>query len=344
MLKSKNLLIVSFFVSFITLLVYLPALQNDFVNWDDNEYIYDNPYIQSFDLKSIKWMFTAFHAANWHPLAWLSHAIDYAVWNLNPMGHHLTSIVLHGLNTFLVVILITQLVSFGRNNIAVQIRYSKSEARDPLLAGIITGLLFGLHPLHVESVAWVSERKDVLYAFFFLLSILTYLKYTSSSGKRGFFYSACLFFFILSLMSKPMAVTLPAVLILLDWYPLKRFEFKLALTSKRRVLIEKLPFFVLSLITSVLTFMAQQAGGSVATIETLSFVKRMLIAVRALGFYLLKILWPLNLAPFYPYPSEDSMLIKEFIMASIVVFLITAFCIYLLKRQRVWSVVWVYYL
>jgi hypothetical protein len=243
MRKNKSLLIVSFLISLITILVYLPALQNDFVNWDDNEYLYENPYIQSFNLTSIKWMLTSFHAANWHPLTWLSHTIDYAIWGLNPMGHHLTSIIFHGLNTFLVVILIGNLINLARNN---------NKQNTSLIVGAVTGVLFGLHPIHVESVVWASERKDVLCAFFFLLSILAYLRYTSALKRKAGLYVSCLVFFMLSLMSKPMAVTLPIVLLILDVYPLRRMKLR-NITDSWRVIGEKVPFFVLSGISVVLT-------------------------------------------------------------------------------------------
>jgi hypothetical protein len=182
--------LVALFIAFITLLIYLPALQNDFVNWDDPQYIYKNTHIQFIDINFLKWMFTSFYASNWHPLTWLSHAIDYAIWGLNPMGHHLTSIIFHGLNTFLVVLLIIRLVNYGTPPILPLVKgglrggTKGGEYYTPLSAGAVTGLLFGIHPLHVESVVWISERKDVLCAFFFLLSILYYLKYTSSELKE----------------------------------------------------------------------------------------------------------------------------------------------------------------
>jgi hypothetical protein len=161
-------------IPLLTILIYIPALHNDFVNWDDQKYIYENTNIWKLNKQSLQWMFTAYHSSNWHPLTWLSHGIDYAIWGLDPVGHHLTSIVLHGLNTFLVVLLITRLVQFGHGK---GVSAGESEGRGQgraVVAGIVTGLLFGVHPLHVESVAWVSERKDVLYAFFYLLSVLCY--------------------------------------------------------------------------------------------------------------------------------------------------------------------------
>ncbi len=378
---------VAFTVALITTLVYLPALKNGFVNWDDPAYVYENQYIRSIDFEFFKWMFTTFHASNWHPLTWLSHAIDYAIWGLNPMGHHLTSIILHGLNTFLVVILIIRLVSYAQHKalstipsieggethpctlpdppVAEQAGPLK-RGLSPIIAGVVTGLLFGLHPLHVESVAWVSERKDVLYAFFFLLSILSYLKYTSlqkqglsghsSPVTRHRWYFLCLIFFILSLMSKPMAVTLPVVLLILDIYPLGRLDFRSVFTNPPlppftkggqggiKVLIEKIPFLGLSLASSVVTIIAQRSGEAMATLEEYPLWVRICVAIRALGFYLFRMLWPTDLCPFYPYPPKISFLTIEYMGAFILVVCITVFCIWSWKRQKVFLAIWAYYL
>lgn len=333
MRKSKNLLIVSFLISLITIFVYLPALQNDFVNWDDDEYVYENPYIQSINLKSIKWMFTAFHSANWHPLTWLSHTIDYAIWGLNPMGHHLTSIIFHGLNTFLIVILISNLINLARSN------YQKNTL---LIVGAVTGVLFGLHPIHVESVVWASERKDVLCAFFFLLSILAYLRYTSALKKKAGLYVSCLVFFMLSLMSKPMAVTLPLVLLILDVYPLRRMRLR-NFTDSWRVIGEKVPLFVLSGISVVLTVIAQRAGETIQSLEYYPLGDRLLVGIRALGFYLFKMVWPSGLVPFYPYPSKISFFMQEFFLSFLTITVITILCILTWKKQKVWAVAWGYY-
>lgn len=336
MRKIKNLFIVSFLVSLVTVLVYLPTLHNDFVNWDDDEYVYENPNIQSIGMKSIKWMFTAFHSANWHPVTWLSHTVDYAIWGLNPMGHHLTSVIFHGINTFLVVILITRLIRLKSEN-AYHQRYS-------LIAGAITGLLFGLHPLHVESVAWVSERKDVLYAFFFLLSIVMYIKYVSAEqGKRVLLYGLCLGFFIFSVMSKPMAVTLPAVLLILDVYPLERLSLKNIFTSHRTVLMEKLPLLGLSIVSIVLTVFAQQEIGAIKGLQSATLQDRIFVAFNALMFYIQKILWPKNLVPMYPYPSNVSVFMIEYIVSILLVLGITVCCFYVWRKQKIWLTVWAYY-
>ena len=220
-------------VSLITFLVYLSSLQNGFVQWDDPEYVSENLHIRSFNASFLKWAFLEFHSANWHPLTWISHAIDYAIWGLNPLGHHLTNNILHTFNTFIVVLLIVRLVELFKESTKTEVTTTFLDNRRTLIVAGVTGLLFGLHPLHVESVAWVAERKDLLCAFFFLLSITAYLKYLrtidivqAGQGPRSRFlnkqYLFSFFFFALALLSKPMAVSLPAVLLIFDWYPSKR--------------------------------------------------------------------------------------------------------------------------
>ena len=349
--NNKRSLILAFLVCIITILVYLPALQNDFVNWDDPSYVYKNQYIQSIDFKSLKWMFTTFHTYYWHPFTWLSHAVDYAVWGLDPMGHHLTSVIIHGLNALLVVMIAAWLIAFvGRNDV--------SDVRDneyaPLIAAVITGLLFGIHPLRVESVVWVTERKDVLCAFFFLLSIFSYLKYAytrshsfgevaagGGAGRKYYVYSLILF--MMALMSKPMAVTLPIVLIILDIYPLERLEIRNMFSSQRKVLAEKLPFITLSIASSVITFMSlsKPAGGGGSGH---SFWERFWNILKSLSFYLEKMVYPVKLIPLYPYSKNISVFTLEYFGPFMLVLGITIFCAWRWKKEKVWSVLWAYYL
>jgi tetratricopeptide (TPR) repeat protein len=317
-----------------TILVYLPVLQNDFVHWDDDYYIYKNPDIRSLGLKSLKWMLTAFHASNWHPITWLSHSIDYAVWGLDPMGHHLTNILIHGINTFLVVVLTVLLMRAGNGK-----KITKGVL---LVSGIFTGMLFGLHPIHVESVVWASERKDVLCAFFFFLSILAYIRYTSALKRKAVLYVICLLSFMLSLMSKPMAVTLPAVLLILDVYPLRRLKPG-NFTDSWKVVGEKMPFFLLSGLSVVLTITAQKSGGAIKSFEYYPLVDRLLVGMRALGFYLYKMVWFSGLAPFYPYPSNISFFNPEFYLSLLTIAAITILCALRWKKQKVWAAAWVYY-
>src|SRR5512139_1367135 len=252
----KFLLAVS--VSIISFFIYLSALQNQFIHWDDDRYIFENPHIRSLGPAFFKWAFFDFYAGNWHPLTWISHALDYAVWGLSPMGHHLTNNILHAVNTFLVVLLTVRLLEVLKERREAEGAHTFLDDRGISIAGGVTGLLFGLHPLHVESVAWVSERKDLLCALFFLLSIMTYMSYVSDRNNRSYVLS--LVFFILALMSKPMAVSLPIVLLILDWYPFERFG---SLDTFRKVLIEKIPFIALSFASAVLTVLAQEKGGAI---------------------------------------------------------------------------------
>ncbi len=335
--------------SLITFAIYLSSLHNQFVEWDDAQYVVENPYIRNFNLAFLKWAFSDFHAGNWHPLTWISHAADYAIWGLNPVGHHLTNVILHAINTFVVVVLVVNLLSVVKNAGMRTGNRNFFDEQTLLITGAITGLLFGLHPLHVESVAWVAERKDLLCALFFLLSIFMYANYgrtmsrTQTNLPSRFFHRHYLFslgFFILALLSKPMAVTLPAVLLILDWYPLLRI---FSLKTFRAALIEKIPFIALSLVSSVLTVLAQSAGGAVVSVESVPLSTRVLVGISSLVVYLWKMIWPSNLMPFYPYPTQVSLLSAKYLSAIVIAVGITVICVVSARKQKVWLSVWSYY-
>lgn len=302
----------------ITLIVYLPALANGFVNWDDQRYVYENGLIRSLDLDFLKTVFTTIQVSNWHPLTMLSYAIDFALWGEAPLGYHLENIVLHAVNTFLAGLLAARLLE-------------ARGAKDPsfvFVASAATALLFGLHPMHVESVAWISERKDVLSGLFFILSLLAWLKWSRERSARA--YAMTLVFFGLALMSKPMAVTLPAVLLIMDAYPLERFKKE----GPWKLLVEKLPFFALSLVVAVLTVFAQQGSGALRTLETDPMGLRVLTALRGTVFYIVKLVFPAGLAPYYPHPLERTIANYQY-WGSIVVFIaLTAIAIYAFIRGR----------
>ncbi|MDA8091313.1 MAG: tetratricopeptide repeat protein [Nitrospiraceae bacterium] len=353
-------------------LVYLHALKNGFVYWDDQVYVYENLHIHSLNAAFLKWAFSSFYASNWFPLTWMSHALDYAIWGLNPAGHHLTNIILHSINTFFVVVLTIRLIEVWEKTACLNpltlrfappspigrgagVRADDNSVREDgnsflagrgkLIAGAITGLLFGLHPLHVESVAWVSERKDILCALFYLLSILAYIRYVKGVYEHRNRYSPYLLslcFFALALMSKPMAVTLPVVLLILDWHPLGRI-FLFSFKSSRTALIEKLPFFVLSGFSSLLTIMAQKKGGTVMPLTRLPFSERLLVPARSLALYLWKMFLPLNLVPYYPYPKDVTLLSARFFLPVILIAAVTAFCLVKAKKQKLWLACWGYY-
>lgn len=321
----------TFSLFFTTFIVYIPALWNGFINWDDDAYVYENPYIKSFDFNFIKWTFSSVYFNNWHPLTMISYALDYAVWGLNPFGYHLTNVILHALNTSLVFVLAVRLIERG-----IMLPTPNSRLR-PIIAAFITALLFGVHPLHVESVAWISERKDVISSFFFLSSLLAYLKYTSSvDSQKRLFYCLCLISFTFALMSKPMAVTLPLVLLILDSCPLKGIR-----TSS--VLLEKVPFLFLGIVSSMITIWAQYTGGALQTFETHPFTDRVFIAIKAYAFYLAKMVMPTNLAPFYPYPNRITFFSLEFLGSSILLITFTLLAALSLKRNRLFFAIWSYY-
>jgi len=338
-------------ISLITFVVYLSALHHEFVEWDDAQYVVENFHIHSINISFVKWAFTAFHAGNWHPLTWISHAFDYAIWGSNPLGHHLTNVILHAFNTFLVVLFVKELITVSSS---MAINDGPSEflsKRTILITAATTGLLFGLHPLHVESAAWVAERKDLLCALFFLLSMIAYTKQVSRlSGEASLekpssriyngHYLVAFGSFILALLSKPMAVTLPITLLILDWYPFNRIRSRRTLWT---AVIEKLPFIALSLLSSILTVLAQRAGGAIVSMESVPLPTRMLIGVRSLMVYLGKMIWPLNLSPFYPYPTDASPMSWRYLVAIVLVIGITLFCVVMAKKQRLWLSVWSYY-
>jgi len=283
------------------------------------------------------------------------------VMGLDPLGHHLTSIILHAINTALVVVLALKLLAIVRERASPDASPSFLNDRTTLIAAGVTGLLFGIHPVHVESVAWVSERKDLLCALFFLLSIMAYVKYAGSqrsgvrsqkaeesedakAGPKTAFinrhYLFALGFFVLALMSKPMAVTLPVVLLIVDWYPLSRIRSLKAVWSAG---VEKLPFFALSLASSVLTILAQRAGKSMVSLEFVPLTSRLLVAVQALVAYIQKMLLPLNLVPLYTYPKNVSLLSFEYVSALFLVIGAAAACAVLARKQKIWMSAWCFY-
>jgi Tfp pilus assembly protein PilF len=339
-------------VAVVTFAVYLASLQNGFIaEWDDGEYVLNNPYIRSIGLGFLRWAFFDFHASNWHPLTWISHAMDYAVWGANPLGHHLTSVILHAVNAFLVVLLIMRLQGMAAATTPSGQERSVLDEHGMLITAGVTGLLFGLHPVHVESVAWIAERKDLLCALFFLLSIAGYVEYVTVTGnepidqgvrtryvKKEYLFS--LGFCILALMSKPMAVSLPVVLLILDWYPFRRLR---SVKTAWILLLEKLPFITCSLISSVLTVLAQRAGGAIVEVQALPLSSRLLVAAQSLLMYLWKMAVPRDLIPYYPYPKDISFASLEFLFAIALVIGITIFCIIIAKRHKLGLAAWGYY-
>jgi Flp pilus assembly protein TadD len=348
-------------VAVATFALYLPDLRNGIVYWDDYTYVVANPHIHALDAAFFRWAFFDFYACNWHPLTWISHAVDYAIWGLNPLGPHLTNNIIHAINAGVVVLLVIKLLDILKERPIQNAPSPFLNERTVLITGGATGLLFGIHPVHVESVAWIAERKDLLCALFFLLSVMMYAKYISSQGsevrsqrsegsrkdgsvqKNLLFnkhYIASLGFFSLALLSKPMAVTLPPVLLILDWYPFGRVRsFKTLWAAS----IEKLPFIALSLASSVLTILAQRTQGAIQSTVFAPPLMRVIVAANALIAYLWKIIWPLDLVPYYPYPENASFLSIKYLLSIALIIGITITCLAVIKRQKIWLSVWSYY-
>ena len=266
-----------------TLAVYWPATRCDFINYDDPDYFTANPHVLSgLNGANVLWAFTTGFASNWHPLTWLSLMLDAQISGKNPFLPHLTNLIFHALDAALLFLLLRKLTG-------------------ALWRSALVAAMFALHPLHVESVAWVSERKDVLSTFFALLALLSYARYAKENHRRSFGFA--LVFFALSLMAKPMLVTMPFVLLLLDWWPLGRLSWSGDKSNLKRLFLEKIPFIVLSVISSVITFFVQQKGGAVSTLTGFSLSERIENAFVAYAQYLYKTIWPARLANPYPHPG-----------------------------------------
>ncbi|OQW93796.1 MAG: hypothetical protein BWK79_09270 [Beggiatoa sp. IS2] len=332
-------IIVGVLISLITFGAYQPAINNELLQWDDQYYVIYNPYIKALTWQNFQAMWINFYQANWTPLTLLSHALTYAVCGLEPWGHHLINIILHCLNTlwlFLLVLLLLPLVTQPTLSSSPRLEISQQT----LLTASIIALLFGLHPQHVEAVAWVSARKDVLSLFFILPTFGFYLLYCQHEHFHIKWYLLALISFILALLSKPIAMTLPVILLLLDIYPLQRT----ALTGHRKarhwtILLEKMPFFLVSGIFLVITMFIQHEAGAMTELSVFGISERLLNAANSMILYLSKFLFPIFLSPLYPLSKEMSFI------PVIAVMVVTILCGYgWYKHQYYWLVIWLFYL
>ena len=301
---------------------------NDFINFDDTTYITENYHVQSgLNFESIKWISTAVVMGNWHPLTMLSHILDWSLFGANASGHHLVSLLLHiGAVVFLFLFL--------------------NKTTNNLWPAAFAAAFFALHPLRVESVAWAAERKDVLSMFFGMATLYAYAFYVE--GTKLSQYLLCLILFACALMSKPMMVTLPFVLMLLDYWPLQRWPGALDDPEKKRfnsagkLILEKAPFFCLTIASSIVTFWTQNKDELVASIEHLPFLERASNAALSYVAYLGKTLWPINLAVFYPY--EYFLPLWKVIISGIIIIIITLAVLHYIKKLPFLFVGWFTYL
>jgi tetratricopeptide (TPR) repeat protein len=274
-------------LAFATLLVYLPVRDHGFIGYDDPEYVTDNRIVRAgLTWVGLKWAFTGSHVGNWHPLTWLSHMLDCQLFGVEPGAHHLVNVLFHAANSSLVFLLLFRMTG-------------------ALWPAAMVAALFAWHPLHVESVAWVAERKDVLSTFFGLLSLLAYVQYASKDARNARSapreFAFCLLWFALGLLAKPMLVTLPFLFLLLDYWPLKRMNIGGGLSglNLRILVLEKWPFFLLTIVSCIITFLAQRTE-AVVDLEQHPLGARLANAIVAYVLYLVKMVWPADLAIIYP--------------------------------------------
>ena len=284
---SKKLFVYVAILSVLVIGIYAVTLGHDFTNFDDDVYVTKNLNVQAgLTGDSVQWALKTGYGSNWFPLTWMSLMLDATIYGVEPGGYHLTNIFLHLLNTLLLCWVLYMMT--GR-----------------LTCSAIVAALFAVHPQHVESVAWVTERKDVLSTLFWLLTSWAYVKYVLH--RRWLWYGVSLLFMALGLMTKPMLVTLPCVLLLLDFWPLGRFEFSqegVLLPERKSIgalFLEKVPFFLLVVISSFVTFMVQDKGGAVGSLDKFPLDVRVTNSLWAYVMYLVKTVWPSNLAFFYPH-------------------------------------------
>ena len=318
------------------LICYSPAAHNGFLNYDDNTYITNNPHVRAgLTRVTVKWAFTTYDAANYHPLTWLSHALDCQLFGLNAAAHHEVSVLLHAANAVLLFLLLLHATGFAWRSLFV-------------------AALFALHPINVESVAWAAERKNVLSMLFLLLALHSYIWYTRR--PRADRYALIVFFFTLALLSKPQVITFPFLLLLFDYWPLRRIGATQAdphiavavstpLASKRSVswlVIEKIPFLVLAAASAFITMKAQKAGGAMQTLTLYSPLLRCETAVIAYVRYLGKAFWPTNLVALYPHPTK--LYPAWQVAASIALLTLVTVLVVIGRKRRYLAVGWFWFL
>ena len=314
----------------LVIIIYAQTTTFDFINLDDNLYVYANPALQNgLSWELVKWAFTSFWSANWHPLTWLSHGIDVQMFGMTPGAHHAVNVVLHLINSILVFVVFRRMT--GQQWMS-----------------FIVAVLFSVHPAHVESVAWISERKDVLSTMFWLLTMLAYVTFVRESESKDKVsppiflshssYWLVVLLFALGLMAKPMLVTMPFVLLLCDFWPLKRLKRIKDIWPR---IFEKIPLLVLATASSVVTFIAQRSTGAVETLDYLPLGTRFLNTVVSYAKYVLMFFYPADLAVYYPYDKAIPSL--QIVFSVLFLIAISAICVYQIARRPFLIVGWLWF-
>src|SRR5213594_1373042 len=324
-------------IALVTFAAFLPTLQNQFVTWDDSKNFLENAHYRGLGWTHIRWMWTT-HLGHYIPLTWMTLGLDYLLWGMNPFGYHLTSLLLHTANAAVFFFVVRRILALALP--------SPSERGHALAVSAgVAALVFAIHPLRVESVAWVTERRDVLSGLFYLSTILMYLQACErgARGRGGYWLSVAVF--VCALLSKSMVVNLPVVLLILDVYPLRRLGGSIGWWSApaRRVYGEKIPFVLLAAAASAIAVMAQSSVHAAVSLAQLSALDRLAISAYGLGFYLWKMIVPLNLSPLYELRPPVNPGATPFILSYGVILAISAIVLALRRRVPGLLAAWVVY-
>jgi len=298
-MSKRVSVIICLVLASITIIAFYRVTGHQFLTYDDGEYVTNNPFVnKGLSVSGVVWAFTKFYAANWHPLTWISHMLDCSIFGASPTGPHVVNVCFHIANAILLFVLLARMTG-------------------AVWKSTFVAALFAVHPIHIESVAWVAERKDVLSTFFWLLTTLAYVSYVRHKkevfARKAWHYGAVVLLFALGLMSKPMLVTLPFVLLLLDFWPLGRWNRN----ATQGLVLEKAPLFLMSLLSSVMTYLAQRSE-AVSTLERIPIGARLSNALVSYVVYIGKMLWPRNLAAIYPHPGNSLPVYQAFLAGAVV--------------------------
>lgn len=292
-----------------TFVVFLPSLWNGFVNWDDTTNFLNNPDYRGLGWKNLRWMATTFLLGQWIPLTWLTLGLDYIVWGMDPFGYHLTSVLLHTATTVAFYFVARRLLAMSAPSWSPQ---------SLATAALAAALFFGIHPLRAESVAWVTERRDVLSGLFFMLALLGYLRAREEGPRSRLWFGLSVGAYALAALSKSIVVSLPIVLLLLDVYPLRRLGSEPRRGRRaRELIVEKGPYFLVALITGLMAIWAQQSNRFLTPLDQLSMLDRIPVVLYSLWFYLAKTVLPTGLSPLYELPARVSLLEPRFLGAAV---------------------------
>lgn len=326
-----------------TFLLYLPSRHNGFVLWDDTDALVDNPAFRGFAWANLRWMFTTFHMGHYQPLAWLTYAMDFALWGMNPTGYHLTSAVIHSLNGALFFVLASQLLNLAVAHRASEPRHLRT------IAAAFAALVFSVHPLRVESVAWATERRDVVSGFFAILTLIAYLRAASATGRRSHrrWLAASLALFVAAVLSKSITITLLAVVCVLDVYPLRRLSADPRTWLHhpgRRIVAEKLLFLVPVVGGAIGAIIGQSHYPAIASWQQHDALSRIVQCLYGLAFYIHKTVWPGGLSAMYPLHAPLRITESRYLLAAAFVVAVSAAAVALRRRWPALAAVWLCYI